>query len=289
MVARKPVILWADTFNNHFRPETAIAAVEVLEAAGFDVSVPARSLCCGRPLYDFGWLDQAKGLLRQILRELGPEIRAGVPVVGLEPSCVSVFRDELCNLFPHDEDAHRLRRQTYLLGELLAREAPDFQPPKLQRKAVVHGHCHHKAVLDMGAEESLLKRLGLEFQVLDSGCCGMAGAFGFEREKYDVSIACGERVLLPTVRAAASDELIITDGFSCREQIAQTTGRRALHVAEVVQLAMHGGMLPAERPASAPAGRMAKACAGVAAGAVAGLAACGARRWIQHAREKERS
>lgn len=288
-VARKPVILWADTFNNHFHPETAIAAAEVLEAAGFDVRVPSKSLCCGRPLYDFGWLDQAKGLLWQILRELGPDIRAGVPVVGLEPSCVSVFRDELCNLFPHDEDAQRLRRQTYLFSELLAREVPDFQPPKLARKAVVHAHCHHKSVLDVGTEESLLNKLGLDYRLLDSGCCGMAGAFGFEREKYDVSIACGERVLLPAVRAAADDELIITDGFSCREQSAQTTGRRALHVAEVVRQAMHGGELPAERRELTGAATGAKVGAGLAAAALAGLAAFGVRWWMDRAQHKERS
>jgi FAD/FMN-containing dehydrogenase/Fe-S oxidoreductase len=237
---RPPVILWADTFNNHFHPETALAAVEVLEAAGFQVIVPARSLCCGRPLYDFGMLDTAKGLLRRILKELQPEIRAGVPVVGLEPSCLSVFRDELCNLLPHDEDAQRLKNQTFMLAEFLEQRAPHFSYPKLSGKAVLHGHCHQKTVLHMASEEAVLRKLGVDYTMPDSGCCGMAGAFGFEQKKYDVSIACGERVLLPAVRQAAKETYILSNGFSCREQIAQTTDRRALHLAEVLQMALRG-------------------------------------------------
>jgi FAD/FMN-containing dehydrogenase/Fe-S oxidoreductase len=240
------VMLWADTFNNHFHPETAAAAVEVLEAAGYQVVVPKagqprQTLCCGRPLYDYGMLDLAESLLRRILDTLRPQIRAGIPLVGLEPSCVSVLRDELLNLFPNDEDAHRLARQTFLLSEFLERCAPDFQLPQLRRKAVVHGHCHHKAVLGMRDEERILARLGLEYEILDSGCCGMAGAFGFERDHYDVSMKVGERVLLPGVRAATTDTLVIADGFSCREQIAQATDRRALHLAQVIQMALREG------------------------------------------------
>jgi Fe-S cluster assembly iron-binding protein IscA len=148
-----------------------------------------------------------------------------------------VFRDELTNLLPHDEDAHRLQAQTFLLSEFLERYAPEWQPTRLQRRALVHGHCHHKSLMGMEAEENLLRRLGLRFSVPDSGCCGMAGAFGFERDHYDISIACAERVLLPAVRAEPEDTLLVTDGFSCREQIAQTTGRRALHLAEVLEMA----------------------------------------------------
>ncbi|HEY7293832.1 MAG TPA: FAD-linked oxidase C-terminal domain-containing protein [Dehalococcoidia bacterium] len=233
------VILWPDTFNNHFHPETALAAVEVLETAGFRVELPRRSLCCGRPLYDYGFLGLAKKLLRQIVDELRPAITAGVPVVGLEPSCVAVFRDELVNLFPHDADARRLSAQTFLLSEFLDREAKSFELPRLRRRALAHGHCHHKAIMGMGAEQRLLRRLGLDLREPDDGCCGMAGAFGFEREHYDVSIRAGERVLLPAVRAANADDLIIADGFSCREQIEQTTGRHALHLAEVLRLALH--------------------------------------------------
>src|SRR5207253_6746905 len=140
---RPSVILWPDTFNNHFHPETAQAAVEVLEAAGYQVMVPEQSLCCGRPLYDYGFLDTAEKLLRQILDTLRPQIEAGIPLVGLEPSCVAVFRDELTNILAHDEDAKRLAGQSFMLSEFLEQKAKDFQPPKLQRKAVVHGHCHH--------------------------------------------------------------------------------------------------------------------------------------------------
>ncbi len=236
------VILWPDTFNNYFHPETARAAVEVLEAAGFQIEVPQAALCCGRPLYDYGMLDTAKRWLRQIIETLRPQIEAGVPIVGLEPSCVAVFRDELINLFPNDEDAQRLSQQTFLLSEFLEQKASDYQPPHLRRKAIVHGHCHHKAVMGLGADEKVLKKLGLDFTVLDSGCCGMAGSFGFEAgEHYDVSIKAGERVLLPAVRAAARDTLIIADGFSCRTQIEQETERGALHLAQIIQMALHEG------------------------------------------------
>ena len=234
------VLLWADTFNNHFHPETAVAAVEVLEAAGFVVDVPGGALCCGRPLYDFGMLDTAKRLLRQILDALASELAAGTPIVVLEPSCAAVFRDELVNLFPDDENALRLKAQTYLLSEFLEQFAPDFQTATMQRHAVVHGHCHQKALMGMHAEEAVLRKHVATVETLDSGCCGMAGAFGFEASHYDVSIACGERVLLPAVRGAPKDTLIIADGFSCREQIAQATDRRALHLAEALQMALHG-------------------------------------------------
>jgi FAD/FMN-containing dehydrogenase/Fe-S oxidoreductase len=236
------VMLWPDTWNNHFHPETALAAVDVLEAAGFRVSIPRVALCCGRPLYDFGMLHLARKLLLQILNALRHEIRAGTCIVGLEPSCVSVFRDELTNLIPNDDDAKRLSKQTYLLSEFLAQKAPHFAVPPLHRKGIVHGHCHHKSVLGFGDEETLIAKTGLDFTILDSGCCGMAGAFGFEKGMhYDVSIACGERVLLPRVRAAEEGTIILADGFSCREQIRQTTGRRALHVAEVVKMALDDG------------------------------------------------
>jgi FAD/FMN-containing dehydrogenase/Fe-S oxidoreductase len=237
---RPRVILWPDTFNNYFRPETAKAAVEVLEAAGYQVVVPEQWMCCGRPVYDYGMLNLGKRLLQDILDVLRPEIRAGTPVVGLEPSCVAVFRDELTGLFPHDEDAKRLNQQTFMLSEFLEKE--NYQPPKLHHKAIVHGHCHHKAIMKLDAEEAMLKKLSLDFKIPESGCCGMAGAFGFEKgARYDVSIKCGERVLLPTVRNADKDTLIVADGFSCREQIAQTTDRQALHLAQVIQMALHEG------------------------------------------------
>ncbi|MFZ0917887.1 MAG: FAD-linked oxidase C-terminal domain-containing protein, partial [Candidatus Udaeobacter sp.] len=187
------VILWPDTFNNFFHPETAKAAVEVLEDAGFEVMVPQADLCCGRPLYDYGMLDTARRWLRQILRELKSEIEAGTPLVCLEPSCAAVFRDELIELFPQDQDARRLCKQTFTLAEFLHKQAPDYEPPTLQRSALVHGHCHDKAVLNFDCEKQLLKKMGMELECPDTGCCGMAGAFGFEADKYDVSVACGER------------------------------------------------------------------------------------------------
>jgi Fe-S oxidoreductase len=239
--AREPVVLWADTFNNYFHPRSAIAAVEVLEAAGFEVIVPGEHLCCGRPLYDFGMLDLAKVYLQRVLTHLKPHLEAGTPIVGLEPSCVSVFRDELKQLMPADIDAQRLSARVFLLSEFLDQFAKDFQPPRLPARAVVHGHCHHKAVLNkMSDEKRWFEKLGIEAELLDSGCCGMAGSFGFENTKdhYDVSMKAGEDVLLPAVRQAGEKTLVVADGFSCREQIEQGTSRRALHFAEVVQLAL---------------------------------------------------
>ena len=234
------VLLWADTFNNHFQPSTAIAAAEVLEAAGFSVLVPRGHLCCGRPLYDLGLLDRAKSLLLQVMDELYVEIEQRTPVVVLEPSCAAVFRDELTNLFPNDDRAHALSKQVFLLSEFLEKFAPEetFRMPKLGRHALVHGHCHHKAIMKMTAEEAVLRRLGIEFTAPAPGCCGMAGAFGFEREKYEISRAIGELELLPAIRQAPTDWLIVADGFSCREQIAQETDRHALHLAEVLQMAL---------------------------------------------------
>ena len=231
------IILWPDTFSNYFHPHIARAAVEVLEHAGYQVTLPQSSLCCGRPLYDFGMLDRAKHLLEKTLEALHPQIAAGIPVVGLEPSCISVFRDEMTNLLAQNKDAAQLKQQTFLLSEFLVRQA-DYRPPQLRRKALVHGHCHHKSVLKFDSEQELLRRTGLDFQVLDSGCCGMAGSFGFEAAKYDVSVKIGERVLLPAIRQAAPDTLIIADGFSCFEQIQGLTGRPPLHIAEVLQMAI---------------------------------------------------
>ncbi len=236
------VVLWPDTFNNYFLPSTAKAAVNVLETAGFCVLLPKTNLCCGRPLYDFGMLDRAKRLLLQILDSLSPAIDAGIPVIGLEPSCVAVFRDELCNLFPHDHRAQALSRQTLLLSEFIETHAASFTFPRLERKALLHGHCHHKAIIKMTAEESILRRIGVDFQSPAPGCCGMAGSFGFEHDKYDLSMAIAELELLPAVRRAPSDWLIIADGFSCREQIAQGSDRHALHVAEVLQMATTAGV-----------------------------------------------
>ena len=232
------VVLWPDTFNNYFHPATSQAAVDVLEAAGFRVLLPKGNLCCGRPLYDFGLLDRAKTLLRRILDVLASEIDGGVPIVVLEPSCAAVFRDELVNLFPNDPRARKLSQQTFLLSEFLEKKATHFSLPKLPRKALLHGHCHHKSIMKMTDEESVLKKMGIDFHAPASGCCGMAGSFGFEKEKFEVSVAIGELELLPAVRKTPPDSLIIADGFSCREQISQSAGREAVHLAQVIQMAL---------------------------------------------------
>jgi Fe-S oxidoreductase len=283
----KRVILWADTFSNYLEPEVGIAAVEALEDAGFHVVLPHGHLCCGRPLYDYGMLDLAEAYLRKVLSALSDELRSGTPVVGVEPSCVAVFKDELLKLWPMDGDAKRLAEQTHHFADFLVSCFDGWEPPELHRKALLHGHCHQEATGGTGPDTKLLERMGLEVEGLDAGCCGMAGGWGYEEGHYDVSIACAERALLPKVRQAAPDTLIVADGFSCRSQIEQAqTGRRALHVAQVLALARdHGPDGPGSYPARAapprPAGnrpllRTAVVAAGAAA--LAGAIAIGSRQ-----------
>jgi FAD/FMN-containing dehydrogenase/Fe-S oxidoreductase len=269
------VILWPDTFTNYFEPEVAKAAVEVLEAAGCSVELPRGNVCCGRPLYDFGMLKLARRQLEQILERLRPEIRDGVDVVGLEPSCVDVFRDELVNMLPHDEDAKRLSKQTFSFVEFLT-ERLDWQPPTLQAQAVVQGHCHHRAAeKTMSHDRELLDRLGLDYEILDTGCCGMAGSFGYHAgEHYDVSVAVARHSLLPKLEHVGESTLVIADGFSCRGQIEQLDGRQPLHVAQVVQRALReSGRTGPEKaePAATARGRGL-----LLAGAVVGALALGA-------------
>src|SRR6185312_6183901 len=235
------VILWTDTFNNYFHAHTAKAAVEVLEYMGWRVRIPKESLCCGRPLYDFGMLDEAKIYLKRILRSLERDIQAGYPIVVLEPSCASVFKEELKNLLPEEHLTEKLSGQIMLLSEFIQKKASEFEFPQLKRKAIAQAHCHHKAIFKTEAEEQVLKKVGVETEILDSGCCGMAGPFGFESAKYEVSQACGERVLLPAVRKASPEQLVMADGFSCREQIRQNTDRYALHLADVLKMAIQNG------------------------------------------------
>lgn len=233
------VVLFPDTFNDHFHPDTAMSAALVLEAAGRCVIVPAADMCCGRPLYDYGFLTDAKAWLLNVVDVMRDHIQGGVPIVVLEPSCASVFRDEARKLLPGNEDAKRLAQQTYLLSEYLEKLCPGFSMPQLKQKALVHGHCHHKSVLKFDAEEKALKNMGLDFSVPDPGCCGMAGAFGFEAGKhYETAQKCGERALLPAVRAVDTDTLIVADGFSCREMISQNTKRSAVHLADVLRQAL---------------------------------------------------
>jgi FAD/FMN-containing dehydrogenase/Fe-S oxidoreductase len=229
------VLLWPDTWNNYFHPQALAAAAKLLTAAGTAVQIPKRHICCGRPLYDFGFLDQARAYLLRILDDFAPQIHAGIPVVMLEPSCASVFRDELINFFPRDERAIRLSRQTVMLSEILAQRSAKWQPPQLTgRRIVVHGHCHQKTQMTMKDEMTLLRATGAHVDLLDSGCCGMAGPFGFEMSKFEVSQILAERVLLPAVRAAGRDDILVSNGFSCREQIAQNSPRRAIHLAELL-------------------------------------------------------
>jgi Fe-S oxidoreductase len=237
-----PVLLWPDTFTNYFSPEIGRDAVTVLEAAGFRVILPFGPVCCGRPLYDYGMLSLARRYLLDVLSELRPFVRAGVPVIGLEPSCLAVFRDELTNLLPDDADAQRLRAQSYVLSEFLSQHAADWPRPQLHRRALVQPHCHHHAVIGFDAEHDLLTKMGLDIEMADAGCCGMAGSFGYEAgERYDVSMAAGERVLLPKVRDAHPDTLILADGFSCRSQIGSGTNRNGLHLVQVLAMAIRDG------------------------------------------------
>ena len=228
------VILWPDTFNNYMRPKTAIAAARLLEAAGFEVSLPARPLCCGRPLYDWGYLDQAKALWEQTFATLGQAISAGTPIIGLEPACTSAFKDELPALFPDREEAAKLSKQVVHITDFVSANFDRFPKPEQGGKALVQAHCHHHAVVGFDSELQLLDRLGISADRPPQGCCGMAGAFGFASETADLSRAIGERVLLPAVRAASADTLILADGFSCREQIEQGTGRTTVHIAELL-------------------------------------------------------
>ena len=240
--SKRRVLLWPDTFNDHFHPEVAIAATEVLEAAGFEVIVPKRSLCCGRPLYDYGMLTLARRLLEDVLDGIRDHIRAGTPVVTLEPSCGAVFRNELLNMLPDDEDAKRLARQTATFGEFLRNHADHWKMPRLERHALVHFHCHQRATSDIDADRAVLDGMGLDYDVLEDGCCGLAGSFGYERgEHYEVSIKAAERVLLPAARKASPHTLLLTDGFSCRSQISHGSDRGALHLAQLVNMALREG------------------------------------------------
>ncbi len=233
-----PVLLFPDTFSNHFRPQGALAAVRVLEAAGCRVELPRERLCCGRPYYDFGMLDRARASLERLLTALEPQIASGVPVLVLEPGCLSVFRDEMPDLLAGDERAARLSKQVVSLGELLERRG--WQPAPLGGRALLHAHCHDRALAGTSVKSdfTLLAAAGLEVQAPEAGCCGMSGAFGYKREYYEASVRIGEMGPLRNVRAAAVETLIVANGFSCREQIEGLTGRPTLHLAEALARAL---------------------------------------------------
>jgi FAD/FMN-containing dehydrogenase/Fe-S oxidoreductase len=232
----KRVILWVDTFNEHFSPEIATAAFDVLTRMGYQVILPRKRLCCGRPLYDYGLLDEAKALLRSAVDELANDVRAGVPVVGLEPGCLSVFKDELLKQLPDDAMARKLSAQTFLFSDFVAKA--EFEWPQLEADVVVHGHCHQKSLFGMKGETALLDKLGVRWNLLDTGCCGMAGSFGFNADHFDVSMKIAEDKLLPLVRDVPSHAFIVTNGFSCREQIEQGAGRSPIHIAQLALKAL---------------------------------------------------
>jgi len=232
----RPVILWTDTFSNYFHPEIGKATVQVLEDAGCRVVIPEKNMCCGRPLYDYGFLDQAKNQLIKILDALEKPIMYGVPVVGMEPSCMAVFGDELTNLLPGDERAQRLKKQTFMLGDYL--EHIQYQPPKMSGKALIQGHCHQAAVFGLDSEKKMLEKMGIEATIMDSGCCGLAGSFGFEADKYNLSMRIAHRAMVPKIKESSPGTLIVANGFSCYTQIADTTSREPVHLAEVIQMGL---------------------------------------------------
>ena len=234
------VVLWPDTFNNYFHTDVGMACVEAIEAAGWQVIIPAGHVCCGRPLYDYGFLDQAERYLRRTLDGIREEIRRGTPVVGMEPSCLAVFKDELTGMLPHDDDAIRLAGNAMHFAEFFERY--ELPVPRLERKAILWGHCHHKATGGLEPEQSLLRRMGMDIEPVSGGCCGLAGSWGFERGHHEISMQCGEQALLPAVREADGDTLVIANGFSCKTQIAQSDAqRRALHVAQAMKMAREHG------------------------------------------------
>jgi Fe-S oxidoreductase len=272
------VVLFPDTFNNHLHTDVGVACVEALEEAGWQVVMPTVHVCCGRPLYDYGFLDQAERYLHRVLDVLREEIRAGTPVVGMEPSCLAVFKDELTKMLPHDDDAIRLTKNCYHFGEFF--ETFEVPVPHLGREALLWGHCHHRATGGVDSEQSVLERMGVKAESLTGGCCGVAGAWGFEKGKYEISVECGDQALLPAVRDASPSTLVVANGFSCKTQIQDETKRCALHLGQVIRAAQQGkvpGDFP-ERPyylqrPSAGAKRRAVRAVALAAGAGVGVMA----------------
>ena len=276
---RGTVMLWPDTFTNTFHPHIGRAAVGVLEDAGWTVTVPEEPLCCGLTWISTGQLVRAKKELRRTIDALAVHVREGGFVVGLEPSCTAVFRSDAAELFHDDLDVTRLQEHTVTLAELLTKHTPDWEPPDMQGvRAMSQVHCHHHAALDdWDADKKLLESAHAEADRLDSGCCGLAGNFGFEKGHLDVSKTCAESVLLPAVRDADPDVVVLADGFSCRTQIHEldSGGREAVHLAELLDRARQG------RPRSIPGDlepgdRVPKPSLAVRLGALAATAAIGA-------------
>jgi Fe-S oxidoreductase len=246
--SERRVVLMVDTFNRYFEPDNARAALAVLEAAGYEVILPraadgGRPLCCGRTFLACGLVDEAKAEARRTLEALGPALDEGLPIVGLEPSCLLGLRDEFLSMLP-GADTEKLSVNACLFEEFLAREAAAGRlnlalKPLPQKKALLHGHCHQKAFAVMPHVERALELVPeLKVEVVESSCCGMAGSFGYDADHYEVSMKMAELALLPAVRAAAADVLLVADGTSCRHQIHDGTGRSAIHVAQVLARAL---------------------------------------------------
>ena len=229
---RGTVVLWPDSFTNYLAPHVGRAAVAVLEAAGYEVVLPDGHVCCGLTWISTGQLRAAKRRITKALNVLAPQLAAGTPIVGLEPSCTAVLRRDAAELLHDDRRAESLAESTFTFAEFLTRSG--WEPPAVATDALVQTHCHQHAVLGFDADRALMAKAGIRADIPDSGCCGLAGNFGFERGHYEVSRAVGERVLLPAVRAAAPGTAVLADGFSCRTQIAHATERRAVHLAELL-------------------------------------------------------
>jgi Fe-S oxidoreductase len=233
----RPVVLWPDTFTTYFSPSVGVAAVRVLRAAGFEPVLPTGSVCCGLTWVSTGQLSVARRVMRRSLRALAPHLDAGTPVVGLEPSCLSALTHDLPALVA-DPLGAKIAANSFTLAGFLAAHAPQWTPPVVRREAIAQVHCHQHATLGFASETDLLARAGVDTTRLPAGCCGLAGNFGFEREHYEVSQALAEQHLLPAVRDADDDTLVIADGFSCRTQVAHGSDRTAVHLAEVLAAAI---------------------------------------------------
>jgi Fe-S oxidoreductase len=284
------VLLWPDTFTNYFHPHVGQAAVEVLESAGWTVELPAEPLCCGLTWISTGQLATGKKILKKTVDALAAHVRSGGYVVGLEPSCTAVFRSDAVELFPDDQDVLRLRDHTKTLAELLTEHTPGYQPPAIRRKALAQVHCHQHAIMKWDADEKLLKDAGVDVEHMETGCCGLAGDFGFQAGHGEISEQIAERALLPKLRAANQGAVILADGFSCRTQVHEldSGGREAMHLAELLATA---GNLSYDRPEQAaavrqaPPGKAARAAL-LTAGAAAAAAVAGAGALLRRRRTR---
>lgn len=233
------VVLWPDTFTNFHDPGVGRSALEVLRALGHRVALPDGSVCCGLTWHSTGQLNTARSALRRALDVLEDQLEAGLRVVGLVPSCTVMLRDAP-DLLPGDRRAHLLRERVVTLAELVDEHQGTWPFRELEADAVAQVHCHQEAKGDYGPDRRVLHRLGINPGVVEAGCCGLAGNFGFERGHWEVSQACAEQELYPRVRAAGPDTYVLADGFSCRTQISQGTSREGSHLVQVLHAALVG-------------------------------------------------